>query len=202
MLKFNRKSDFDRSNYRLLSYFPPDCEEQFSLLNFGIFVKICVIIWKFLFFLLDETRILNLLPKNMKAEIALNIHVETLAKVKLFQNCETAFLRDLVVKLRSIIILPGDFVCRKGEIGREMFIVKSGKIQVIGGASGTQVLASLGEGSVFGEIALLGIGGMNKRTADVRAAGFVNLFVLSKADLNAAIRDYPEAQEEMRKKAK
>ncbi|CAL8070629.1 unnamed protein product [Orchesella dallaii] len=151
---------------------------------------------------LDETRILSLLPKNMKAEIALNIHVETLAKVKLFQNCETAFLRDLVVKLRSIIILPGDFVCRKGEIGREMFIVKSGKIQVIGGACGTQVLASLGEGSVFGEIALLGIGGMNKRTADVRAAGFVNLFVLSKADLNAAIRDYPEAQEEMRRKAK
>lgn len=61
----------------------------------------------------DETKILKLLPKNMKAEIALNIHVETLAKVKLFQNCETAFLRDLVVKLRSIIILPGDFVCRK-----------------------------------------------------------------------------------------
>jgi cyclic nucleotide gated channel beta 1 len=49
-----------------------------------------------------------------------------------------------------------------------MFIVKSGKIHVVGGTSGTQILATLGESSVFGEIALLGIGGMNKRTADVR----------------------------------
>lgn len=49
-----------------------------------------------------------------------------------------------------------------------MFIIQSGKIHVIGGPSGTQILVTLGEGSVFGEIALLGIGGMNKRTADVR----------------------------------
>ncbi len=35
-------------------------------------------------------------------------------------------LKDLVVLLRPVIYLPGDYVCRKGDIGKEMFILQSG----------------------------------------------------------------------------
>ena len=57
----------------------------------------------------------------------------------------------------------------KGEVGKEMYIVKSGRVDVIGGNPGSEkLLASLTAGSVFGEIALLQIDGMDKRTADVR----------------------------------
>lgn len=35
-----------------------------------------------------------------------------------------------------------------------------------------------------------------------RSHGFSSLFVLSKADLQATIKDYPEAQEILKKKAK
>ena len=50
-----------------------------------------------------------------------------------------------------------------------MYIVKSGRVDVIGGSPGNEkLLASLQAGSVFGEIALLQIDGMDKRTADVR----------------------------------
>jgi hypothetical protein len=35
-----------------------------------------------------------------------------------------------VCRLKPIIFMPGDYVCRKGDVGMEMFIVSSGAVQV------------------------------------------------------------------------
>ena len=76
-----------------------------------------------------------------------------------------------------------------------MFIIQAGQVQVLGGINKKKVLVTLGQGSVFGEIALLGVGGMNKRTADVISKGFSNLFVLQKDDLELVLKDYPDAKQ-------
>ena len=103
-------------------------------------------------------------------------------------------------------MLPGDYVCRKGDIGREMYIVQSGFVMVMGApdpvTNTRKILVTLGQGSVFGEIALLGVAGIGRRTADVVSQGFSNLFSLRKEDLEAALRYYPEAKRILNNKAR
>ena len=49
----------------------------------------------------------------------------------IFQECEPEFLHDLVLKMRAYIFTPGDLICRKGEVAREMFIIADGLLEVI-----------------------------------------------------------------------
>ena len=49
---------------------------------------------------------------------------------------------------------------------------------------------------------LLAGGGGNRRTANVKAHGFVNVFLLDKKDLAEILVHYPESQKLLRKKAK
>ncbi|KAG8553912.1 hypothetical protein GDO81_003600 [Engystomops pustulosus] len=144
----------------------------------------------------DEKEVLKSLPDKLRAEIAINVHLETLKKVRIFQNCEAGLLVELVLKLRPQVFSPGDYICRKGDIGREMYIIKEGKLAVVGEDGFTQY-AILTSGSCFGEISILNIEGSkmgNRRTASIRSLGYSDLFCLSKDDLMEALVEYPDAK--------
>ncbi|XP_062403819.1 cyclic nucleotide-gated cation channel beta-1-like [Sardina pilchardus] len=152
--------------------------------------------------MLDEQELLVQLPDKMRLDIAVDVSYSIVSKVALFQGCDRQMIFDMLKSLRSVVYLPGDYVCKKGEVGREMYIIKAGEVQVVGGPDGKTVFVTLKAGSVFGEISLLAIGGGNRRTANVIAHGFANLFILDKKDLNEILVHYPESQKLLRKKAK
>uniref|UniRef100_A0A3Q3F439 Cyclic nucleotide-gated cation channel beta-1-like n=1 Tax=Labrus bergylta TaxID=56723 RepID=A0A3Q3F439_9LABR len=152
--------------------------------------------------MLDEQELLTQLPDKMRLDIAVDVNYSIVSKVPLFQGCDRQMIFDMLKSLRSVVYLPGDYVCKKGEVGREMYIIKAGEVQVVGGPDGRTVFVTLGAGSVFGEISLLAVGGGNRRTANVIAHGFANLFILDKKDLNEILVHYPESKKLLRKKAR
>uniref|UniRef100_A0A669BW56 Cyclic nucleotide-gated cation channel beta-1 n=1 Tax=Oreochromis niloticus TaxID=8128 RepID=A0A669BW56_ORENI len=152
--------------------------------------------------MLDEQELLNQLPDKMRLDIAIDVNYSIVSKVPLFQGCDRQMIFDMLKSLRSVVYLPGDYVCKKGEVGREMYIIKAGEVQVVGGPDGKTVFVTLRAGSVFGEISLLAVGGGNRRTANVIAHGFANLFILDKKDLNEILVHYPESKKLLRKKAR
>ncbi|XP_057369918.1 cyclic nucleotide-gated olfactory channel-like [Daphnia carinata] len=142
----------------------------------------------------DEEKSVGGLPDKLKAEIAIHVHLDTLKRVEIFQNTEAGFLCELVLRLRPVLFSPGDYICRKGEVGKEMYIVNRGRLQVVAD-NGRTVLATLKAGSYFGEISILNMGTAgNRRTASVRSVGYSDLFVLSKKDMWDVLKEYPAAR--------
>jgi NADH dehydrogenase len=85
---------------------------------------------------------------------------------------------------------PGETIIRKNEIGRELFAVKSGEVEVFQPAEGglpERRVALLRPGEVFGEKALIED---TPRTASVRARTPVDALVLSREDFRALIGQF------------
>jgi len=78
-------------------------------------------------------------------------------------------------------------IMQRGEPGREMYLVLTGKADVLA-ADGHGVLASLERGDVVGEMALLR---SRKRTADVIARGEVEVLVIDEDFLRRLRNRYP-----------
>jgi NADH dehydrogenase len=94
---------------------------------------------------------------------------------------------------------PGEIIVRKGEIGRELFMISAGEVEVFergeGGAP-DRVVSKLGPRDVFGERALLED---TKRSASVRAAGPVDVLVMSRRDFRSVVAQFPLLEEHFAK---
>ena len=152
------------------------------------------------FYLLVPFEAISFLPINLQSDIAIAVYLDLLTKVKLFQDCERNLLYSLVLKLKPITYMPGDYVCKKGEVGREMYIIDKGIVEVV---VNDKAVAQMKEGSVFGEISLLSMGaGGNRRTANVVSKGFSRLLILQKSDLNEVLQNYPGMEAQLRQTAR
>ncbi|NXT90791.1 CNGA4 protein, partial [Anhinga rufa] len=146
-----------------------------------------------------EQAVLRHLPWGLRAEVAASVHLPALRRVGLFQSWEHGVLQQLVLRLRPQVFGPGEFVCRRGDVGREMYFVREGRLAVVAEDGVTQ-LAVLGEGLYFGEISLINIKGNtsgNRRTANIMSIGYSDLFCLSKEDLAEVLAEFPSARATM-----
>jgi glucose-6-phosphate 1-dehydrogenase len=112
---------------------------------------------------------------------------EVLRRVPLFKDGDMLFLGAVIMALRSKQVSSGELIIKKGEIGRELYLVARGEVEVLDDVG--SVIQSLRDGDIFGEIAGLM---STPRTATVRAKTSCDLFVLDKADFSRILRDSPQ----------
>jgi hypothetical protein len=133
------------------------------------------------------------LPHTLSMEISLYLNRQILEKVSLFKNANEIFIREIVQLLRPMVFLPDDYIIRQGEYGDCMYFLSNGDVEVV--VNGTRV-ASLGQGSPFGETALIQ---GEKRMASIRALSYCDVYKLSKDDFDALRGRYPDFDAQVKK---
>jgi CRP-like cAMP-binding protein len=122
------------------------------------------------------------LPPFIRHDLSWCLNKHFLEKVPMFMGADATSLMVINQFLTHVIITPGEFLLRSGEIGGAMFFVISGTLTVwdesVDGEQQEQV-AELFEGSVVGEVGVL----LNTpATYDVQAKTTCDLFQLTKDD--------------------
>jgi len=111
--------------------------------------------------------------------------VDHLASVPLFSACSKKELQQLAKLAQDIHVDAGHVVVREGAAGAEFFAIVAGEAEV---SRHGKVVANLGPGAFFGDLALLD---KAPRNATVTARTPMDLIVLGQREFGSILDDSP-----------
>lgn len=123
----------------------------------------------------NDNKIINELPQALQGELTIYMNMKLIRNLPFFKNLTSSCLKEVAGALEQKYFGPGQTIINIGETGSEMYIIGHGSVEVI--LSDGNVVATLHEGQVFGESALIHD---TKRNANVRALGYCELYRLDK----------------------
>ncbi|ORZ36627.1 hypothetical protein BCR44DRAFT_1512424 [Catenaria anguillulae PL171] len=137
---------------------------------------------------IDVLNVFNDLPSNFRAEVALSVNEDIIEKASIFRGTSLGFRRMLSIAMRINFFTADTYIVHRGEIGREMFFVVQGRVDVLNHDE-SKAVGSMVEGSSFGEFMLV-LG----HTCEATAVAVCNcdVYVLAKEDFDQACMSYPE----------
>ncbi len=109
-----------------------------------------------------------------------------LKSVHIFAETPEEALAEVVSTLKEVAVKAGEAIVKKGEVGRSMYIIISGRVRV---HDGERTLAELGERDIFGELTVLDA---EPRSATVTAIRDTRLFRLDQDVLYELMADHVE----------
>jgi hypothetical protein len=124
----------------------------------------------------NESEVLDNLPKSLRAAVTDHVLGPLLQNIPFFEQCSEPMEKLLVLYFTSRIFLEEDALMVAGEMGKEMFIIERGTVEVTS-ADRSIVHATLGPGGYIGESCFLE---PVKRTASVFAVGYVNSYCITR----------------------
>merc|ERR1719326_1770409 len=96
------------------------------------------------------------------------------------------FVEALCRHMQNAIYVPGQYIFKQGDQGENMYIILRGKVEI---SVLLMQVATLEEGKVFGEVALLGV--ETRRSASARALSLTRCCTLHRKVLVSYLEQYP-----------
>jgi len=121
-------------------------------------------------------------------------NVELLQNARLFSNFTKSECESVLSTAKTRSFPAGNTIVKEGDLGGVGFyLIMDGQVQV---RKGDKVLATLGKGEFFGEMALL-LEKDTPRSADVVAIQDTDCLILSRWGLRSAIKTHPDMATKM-----
>ena len=137
---------------------------------------------------LNEQTLLSDLPESLRLDIMLHLARDVLEQVPLFKHCSPVLRNKLLLALKPATFAPGNFLVREGEMGKSIFFITIGEVEITAGDDGKNH-GKMGPGDYFGYLSLaLG----EQCSGSVRASDYCEVLILDKADYGAISAEYPE----------
>jgi len=145
----------------------------------------------------DESELMDALPYGLRIELQLEFKKNVIKDIPLFDCVDDHFIRDIAQHLKPMILTPGDYLFRTGDIAKSMFFVQKGKISVLS-ADESKQLTILQKGDFMGEIGLFK---KVTRTATVKSISYSDVYELQKKEFDKVLKRYPRIAEKLKAKS-
>jgi CRP-like cAMP-binding protein len=116
-----------------------------------------------------------------------------LEKVPFLKDASEPLLRELALNVSARLVLPNEIIFSRGDRGEELFLINRGSVEVLNDKG--EVLARLGEGNFFGEVALLED---SPRNATIKSSEYTDLYFLQKNTFDHVLKKYPDFAKNVR----
>ncbi|HTO01116.1 MAG TPA: cyclic nucleotide-binding domain-containing protein [Microthrixaceae bacterium] len=117
--------------------------------------------------------------------------LEKIQSISIFAGCTVKELEEIDRLADEVHIEAGRTIIRQGELGQEFAMIVSGEAEIV---KDGKVVATIGPGSYFGEVALLDT---VARSASVVAKTDMSLEVIDRRGFNTLLDDLPQLSRSM-----
>ena len=114
--------------------------------------------------------------------------VDFLRQVPVLADLSDALLVRLANEVRNVSVRAGDWVIREGQVTETLYVIRTGRLEVISEGPPETMIRVLRRGDVLGELALLR---EDVHSASVRARRDSELIKLSRAQFEALVAEAP-----------
>jgi CRP-like cAMP-binding protein len=143
---------------------------------------------------LDKLSIFNELPKQLRYEVAINMHHGAAKEISFFKDKDQSIIASIVPLLQPMFLERNDYVYKKGEFADEIYFIVRGRISYVFGKEDT-ILKSMQRGSYFGDIEV--VRGISRKYA-AKGVRSSELLIMHRQVLQEIIDEHPNVWEEIR----